>query len=73
MNGNLICFNVDRAFADVVDGLLVVDLMKTDARLLKKFMGADGLAAFAALHGPPGARFDALGPSPSLGGGQAAA
>jgi putative hemolysin len=73
LNGNLICFNVDRSFADVVDGLLVVDLRNTDARLLKKFMGAEGVAKFSAVHGPPGEQTDRLRPSPPLGGGQAAA
>ena len=73
LNGNLICFNVDRAFSDVVDGLLVVDLRKTDARLLKKFMGKEGFSEFAAIHGPPGESQDRLDPSSPLGGGQAAA
>ena len=73
LNGNLICFNVDRTFSDVVDGLLVVDLRKTDARLLSKFMGKEGLAEFAAIHGPPGEDHDRLDPSSPLGGGQAAA
>jgi putative hemolysin len=73
LNGNLICFNVDRAFSDVVDGLLVVDLRKTDARLLKKFMGKEGFAEFAAIHGPPGESQDRLDPSSPFGGGQAAA
>lgn len=73
LNGNLICFNVDRLFADVLDGLLVVDLRKTDARLLIKFMGKEGVAKFAAVHGTPGERKDCFGPCPPLGGGQAAA
>ena len=73
LNGNLICFNVDRSFADVVDGLLLVDLRNTDTRLLKKFMGAEGVAKFAAVHHKPGEQTDRLGPSPPLGGGQAAA
>ena len=73
LNGNLICFNVDRSFSDVVDGLLVVDLRRTDARLLNKFMGKEGLAQFAAIHGPPDEKHDHLGPSPPLGDGQAAA
>jgi putative hemolysin len=73
LDGHLICFNVDRSFSDVVDGLLMVDLRKTDARLLQKFMGADGLAEFTALHGPPSEQKNRRHPSPSLGDGQAAA
>ncbi len=73
LNGNLICFNVDKSFADVVDGLLVVDLRRTAARLLKKFMGEEGLAKFIAIHGPPADQPDCLGPTLPLGNGQAAA
>lgn len=52
LNGNLISFNRDREFSDVVDGLLMVDLRKTDPRLLKRFMGEEGVKRFTAVHGP---------------------
>jgi hypothetical protein len=52
LNGNLINFNLDREFSDVVDGLLMVDLRKTDRRLLKRFMGEEGVKRFTAVHGP---------------------
>jgi putative hemolysin len=52
LNGRLICFNIDREFSDVVDGLLMVDLRKTDPRLLKRFMGEEGVERFTAVHGP---------------------
>jgi hypothetical protein len=52
LNGRLICFNLDREFSDVVDGLLMVDLRKTDPRLLKRFMGEEGVERFIAVHGP---------------------
>lgn len=42
LNGQFIAFNVDRDFADVVDGLVVVDLMQTETKLLDRFMGTDG-------------------------------
>jgi hypothetical protein len=48
---NLISFNLDREFSDVVDGLLMVDLRKTDPRLLKRFMGEEGVKRFTAVHG----------------------
>ena len=48
LNGKLLCFNVDKTFSDVVDGLLMVDLNETDARILNKFMGAEGLRKFKA-------------------------
>lgn len=51
LNGNLISFNVDKAFASVVDGLLLVDLTRTNPRLLKRFMGANGYNAVMRYHG----------------------
>jgi hypothetical protein len=51
LNGSLISFNLDREFSDVVDGLLMVDLRKTDPRLLKRFMGEKGVKRFTAVHG----------------------
>ncbi|MFZ0133008.1 MAG: hypothetical protein WAK95_10735, partial [Desulfobacterales bacterium] len=52
LNARLICFNIDRAFSDVVDGLLMVDLRKTDPRLLTRFMGEEGVKRFIEVHGP---------------------
>lgn len=46
LNGTLISFNVDRAFASVVDGLILVDLTRTDPRLLAKYMGAERCRAY---------------------------
>lgn len=46
LDGKFIGFNVDKKFSDVVDGLVVVDLLKSDQKLLKRFMGAEGTAAF---------------------------
>jgi putative hemolysin len=42
LNGQFIAFNVDRDFADAIDGLVVVDLMQTETKLLERFMGAEG-------------------------------
>jgi hypothetical protein len=52
LNGSLISFNLDREFSDVVDGLLMVDLRKTNPRLLKRFMGKEGVRRLTAVHGP---------------------
>ena len=46
LNGEFIAFNVDHSFCDAVDGLVVVDLMKTERRLLERFMGAEGYRAY---------------------------
>jgi len=50
LGGKLLAFNVDRDFADALDGLIVVDLLAADARQLERYMGKDGLAAFTAYH-----------------------
>ncbi len=46
LGGELVAFNVDRNFANALDGLIVVDLEKTDARLLERYLGTAGAAAF---------------------------
>ena len=50
LNGQLISFNVDKAFSGVVDGLLVVDLTQTDEKLLRRFMGNEGYEVFRRLY-----------------------
>ncbi len=42
LNGQFIAFNVDRNFSDAIDGLVVVDLLQTETKLLDRFMGVDG-------------------------------
>jgi len=46
LGGELVAFNVDRNFANALDGLIVVDLHKTDVRVLARYMGVEGAAAF---------------------------
>jgi putative hemolysin len=46
LGGKLVGFNVDPHFANALDGLIVVDLAKTDPRVLDRYMGKDGAAAF---------------------------
>ncbi len=48
--GKMLAFNVDSAFSDVVDGLVVVDLMKMSRPQLEKYLGKEGSAGFLALH-----------------------
>ena len=50
LGGKLLAFNVDKDFADALDGLIVVDLLQADKRQLERYMGKDGLAAFVAYH-----------------------
>lgn len=50
LGGKLMGFNVDPDFSDVLDGLILVDLTKTDPNILKRYMGEEGLAGFKAFH-----------------------
>lgn len=46
LNGQFIAFNIDREFCDAIDGLVVVELMKTETKLLDRFMGEEGRRAY---------------------------
>ena len=50
LGGASLAFNVDRAFSDVLDALMVVDLTETDRRILDKYMGPAQAAAFIDYH-----------------------
>jgi hypothetical protein len=50
LGGQLLAFNIDRNFGDVMDGLIVVDLLRTDRKTLQRYMGTDGLAALLRYH-----------------------
>ncbi len=51
LGGKFLGFNVDRKFSDVLDGLVVVDLRKTQPAVLVRYMGHEGLTAFRCYHG----------------------
>ena len=46
LGGKFLGFNVAREFNDVVDGLILVDLRKTEVNILEKYMGRDEAAEF---------------------------
>ena len=50
LNGRLIAFNIDESFGDCLDGLITVDLIKTDPKLLSAYLGEDGARAFLDFH-----------------------
>jgi hypothetical protein len=52
LGGKLLGFNVDPQFSQVLDGLIRVDLTRTDRRILEKYMGKEGVASFREHHGP---------------------
>jgi putative hemolysin len=50
LGGVFFGFNLDPAFGDALDGLVSVDLLKTDERMLARTMGADAAARFLDWH-----------------------
>ena len=51
LNGQMIAFNIDPAFGECLDGLIVVDVLKADPKLLKAYMGEEGLKNYFHFHG----------------------
>jgi putative hemolysin len=47
LGGKVLCFNVDQEFGDALDGLMVVDLTRTDPKVLRRYMGTEGFRGFA--------------------------
>ena len=46
LGGKLLGFNVDRKFSNVLDGLILVDLMRANQDSLEKYFTKDGLQSF---------------------------
>ena len=46
LGGKLLGFNVDPMFANTLDGLILVDLTKTEPKLLERYLGVREAAAF---------------------------
>ncbi len=51
LSASLLCFNLDRSFSSVVDGLILVDLTKTNPKVLARYMGEEGTRAYLDHHG----------------------
>jgi putative hemolysin len=51
IGGKLLGFNVDSKFSNVLDGLVLVDLRKTEAAVLERYMGREAAIQFRQLHG----------------------
>jgi putative hemolysin len=52
LGAKFLSFNLDPEFSDALDGLIVVDLLRTEARVLEKYMGKDGYRSFVAAQEP---------------------
>jgi len=50
LGGKILAFNVDKDFANALDGLIVVDLLQTDRKQLERYMGREETAAFLRFH-----------------------
>jgi putative hemolysin len=50
LNAKLLGFNIDPEFHDCLDGLMLVDLLDCDRRIMDQYMGPDGATAFLAEH-----------------------
>jgi hypothetical protein len=50
VGGQVLAFNVDGQFSDVLDGLIVVDLRNTNRKSLQKYLGTDGAQRFLQYH-----------------------
>ena len=54
LGGRLLGFNVDPAFSNVLDVLILVDLRRTEPRILARYMGAEEATRFQS-GAPPAA------------------
>ena len=50
LGGKILAFNVDPDFGDCIDGLILVDLRKTERRTRAHYMGEESDAVFRAFH-----------------------
>ncbi len=51
LGGQILDFSVDRKFSNVLDGLIVVDLLKPTHRQMERYMGKTNAAEFLRFHG----------------------
>jgi len=50
LGAEFIAFNVDPKFSNAIDGLIVVDLCRSDEKTLGRYLGREGLQQFLASH-----------------------
>lgn len=51
LGAKFFAYNVDAAFSNALDALMVVDLARTNPKLLERYMGREGVASFRSYHG----------------------
>jgi hypothetical protein len=50
LGGKLLGFNIDPAFSNALDGLIMVDLRQTPGALQQRYLGKDAAAKFLEWH-----------------------
>jgi putative hemolysin len=50
LGGKMLGFNVDRDFSNVLDGLVLVDLLRTEQKILQRYLGKEEAAHFLEYH-----------------------
>jgi putative hemolysin len=50
LGGKLMSFCLDPSFGNVIDGLILVDLLKCDRRVMNRFMGEEGAERYFSYH-----------------------
>jgi hypothetical protein len=50
LNGKLVCFNVDPAFNNALDGLITVDLRDVQEKTLARYMGREQTHEYLTYH-----------------------
>lgn len=51
LNARFICFNIDPDFGDVLDGLILVDMIKGDPKVMQKYFGREAIQNLYEYHG----------------------
>lgn len=59
LDGELLAFNVDPDFGSCIDGLIMVDMLRVDPKLLKSYMGDKQAVEYRKHHGLDTELFDA--------------
>ncbi len=63
LGGEVLAFNVDPAFNDALDALIVVDLLRADPAQIGRYMGAENLKRYGAFHAEAPAGGGVLSPT----------
>ena len=63
LGAQILAFNVDSEFGDVLDGLMIIDLRQLGPDVLARYMGRPAMINFRAYHGLDGGVPDSAGPA----------